>query len=139
MKQAMLVEKPKTRVLVVDNERIIADTLALILSQNGFSACAAYSGEEAVQRALTLRPDIVLSDIIMGEMNGLEAAILISESLPHCKILLFSGQPATADLLLDARFRGYGFEVMAKPVHPTVILDQIQSLVSGGLSSRNAR
>lgn len=131
----MLVEKPKTRVLVVDNERIIADTLALILGQNGFAASTAYSGEEAVQRALLLRPDIVLSDIIMGEMNGLEAAILISESLPQCKILLFSGQPATGDLLREARFLGYGFEVMAKPVHPTVILEQLQSLVNAGLSS----
>ncbi len=132
----MLVEKSKTRVLVVDNESMIADTLALILSQNGFDACTAYSGEEAVQRAVTLKPDVVISDIIMGEMNGLEAAILISEALPQCKILLFSGQPATADLLRESRFRGLGFEVMAKPVHPTVILEQIQSLVGNGVLSR---
>ena len=131
----MLVEKPKTRVLVVDNERIIADTLALILRQNGFDACTAYSGEEAVQRAITLQPEIVLSDIIMGEMNGLEAAVLISESLPRCKILLFSGQPATADLLREARYRSCGFEVMAKPVHPTVILEQIKSLIDVRLPS----
>jgi CheY-like chemotaxis protein len=131
----MLVEKPKTRVLGVDNERMIADTLALILNQNGFDACTAYSGEEAVQRALSLRPDVVFSDIIMGEMNGLEAAVLISEALPQCKILLFSGQPATADLLRESRFDGLGFEVMAKPVHPTVILEQIQSLVGIGAPS----
>ncbi len=134
----MLVEKPKTRVLVVDNEPIIADTLALILGQNGFDSCTAYSGEEAVQKAITLRPDIVLSDIIMGEMNGLEASILISEALPHCRILLFSGQPATADILREARFHGRGFEVMAKPVHPSVILEQIHLLVDAGMSSRNA-
>jgi len=126
----MLVEKVKTRVLVVDNERIIADTLALILRQNGFDASVAYSGEEAVQRALTLRPDVVLSDIIMGELNGLEASILISEAVPDCKILLFSGQPATADLLRQARSRGHAFEVLAKPVHPTVILEQISALTT---------
>lgn len=135
----MLVEKPKTRVLVVDNERMIADTLALILSQNGFDACTAYSGEDAVQKAMTLRPDILLTDIVMGEMNGLEAAILISEAIPQCKILLFSGQPATADLLREARFRGHGFEVMAKPVHPTVILEQIQSLVDAAVPSQSTR
>jgi CheY-like chemotaxis protein len=133
----MLVEKAKTRVLVVDNEQLIADTLTLILRQNGFDASAAYSGEEAVQRALTLRPEVVLSDIIMGDMNGLEAAILISEAVPHCKILLFSGQPATADLLKQARFNGRSFEVMAKPVHPTVILEQINALLATSLASQN--
>lgn len=132
----MLVEKAKTRVLVVDNERIIADTLALILTQNGFAASTAYSGEEAVQQALILQPDIILSDIIMGEMNGLEAAILIAEALPRCRILLFSGQPATADLLREAKLRGHGFEVMAKPVHPSVILEQIRSLVNAGVPSQ---
>jgi CheY-like chemotaxis protein len=133
----MLVEKAKTRVLVVDNEPMIADTLALILRQNGFDASVAYSGEEAVKSALTLRPDVVLSDIIMGQINGLEAAILISEALPQCKILLFSGQPATADLLKESRFHGRGFEVMAKPVHPTLILEQIRALFAAGVAAQN--
>jgi CheY-like chemotaxis protein len=133
----MLVEKAKTRVLIVDNERVIADTLALILRQNGFDASVAYSGEEAVQRALMVHPAVVLSDIIMGEMNGLEAAILICEALPDCKILLFSGQPATADLLLQARRNGRTFDVLAKPVHPSVILEQIQALIEAGLPTQN--
>jgi CheY-like chemotaxis protein len=133
----MLVEKAKTRVLVVDNERMIADTLALILRQNGFDAAVAYSGEEAVQKALIVRPAVVLTDIIMGEMNGLEAAILVSDALPDCKILLFSGQPATADLLLQAKRNGHSFEVLAKPVHPTVILEQIHALVESALPTQN--
>ena len=133
----MLVELKKTRVLVVDNEQIIADTLALILRQNGLDATVAYSGEEAVEKALILQPEIVLSDIIMGPMNGLEAAILICEALPECKVLLFSGQPATAELLKEERFNGRGFEVMPKPVHPTVILDEIKALVDAGLASRS--
>jgi DNA-binding response OmpR family regulator len=133
----MLVEKAKTRVLVVDNERMIADTLALILKQNGFDASVAYSGEEAVQTAVVIQPQIVLTDIIMGKMNGFEAAMLIAEAIPDCKILLFSGQPATADLLIQARRNGHSFEVMAKPVHPDVILEQIKALVRSGLSSQN--
>ena len=133
----MLVEKPRVRVLVVDNEQLIADTLAIILRQNGFDASVAYSGEEAVQQALILRPEVVLSDIIMGQMNGLEAAILISEAVPECKILLFSGQPATADLLQQASVNGRSFEVMAKPVHPTVILEQINALLETDLASQN--
>jgi CheY-like chemotaxis protein len=132
----MLVEKAKTRVLVVDNEQLIADTLVLILRQSGYDATVAYSGEEAVQKALTVRPHVVLTDIIMGKMNGLEAAILIADAVPSCKILLFSGQPATADLLLQAKNAGHSFEVMAKPVHPTVILEQIRALIAVELSSQ---
>lgn len=135
----MLVEKAKTRVLVVDNERLIADTLVLILKQNGFDASVAYSGEEAVQSALTLQPHVVLTDIIMGQLNGLEAAMLIADALPHCNILLFSGQPATADLLIQASRNGRNFEVMAKPVHPDVILEQINNLVAAGRPSREMR
>ncbi len=133
----MLIEKAKTRVLVVDNERMIADTLVLILRQNGYDARVAYSGEEAVQHALTLRPHVVLSDIIMGELNGLDAAILIAEAVPKCKILLFSGQPASADLLLQARNNGHSFDVLAKPVHPTVVLEQIGTLVAASRTSQS--
>ena len=54
----------------------------------------------------------------MPDMNGIEAAIHIRGFLPACKVLLFSGQAATADLLENARARGHEFEILAKPVHP---------------------
>jgi CheY-like chemotaxis protein len=112
----------KSRVLVVDDERLIADTLALILNQKGFETTAVYSGEQAVETAKEIQPDVLISDIVMGKMNGIEAAILIAQSIPGCKILLFSGQPASADLLGLAKSAGHSFDVLAKPVHPEVLL-----------------
>jgi len=117
----------KPRVLVVDDERVIADTLATILNQNGFEASAVYTGAEAVARARTSRPDLVISDVIMQDMNGIEAAIRIRQSLPGCKILLFSGQAATADLLEKARAQGHEFEILAKPVHPQDLLAKLRT------------
>ena len=117
----------KPRVLVVDDERVIADTLATILNQNGFDASAVYSGGDAVDRALASRPDLVISDVIMQDMNGIEAAIRIRKGLPKCKILLFSGQAATADLLEKARKQGHEFEILAKPVHPQDLLAKIRT------------
>jgi CheY-like chemotaxis protein len=117
----------KPRVLVVDDERVIADTLATILNQNGFEASAVYSGSDAVDRALASRPDLVISDVIMQDMNGIEAAIRIRKGLPDCKILLFSGQAATADLLEKARKQGHEFEILAKPVHPQDLLAKIRT------------
>ena len=87
----------KPRVLVVDDEQVIADTLAKILDLNGYDASAVYTGTAAVESARSLRPDLIISDVIMPDMNGIEAAISIRGFLPTCKILLFSGQAATAD------------------------------------------
>jgi CheY-like chemotaxis protein len=116
----------KPKVLVVDDERVIADTLAIILNQNGFDALAVYTGNGAVEQARALRPDLIISDVIMPDMNGIEAAIHIRRFLPTCKILLFSGQAATADLLESARAQGHEFEILAKPVHPQDLLAKLR-------------
>jgi CheY-like chemotaxis protein len=112
---------------VVDDERVIADTLAIILNQNGFDAAAVYTGTAAVERAKTTKPQLIISDVIMPDMNGIEAAIAIRRFLPSCKILLFSGQAATADLLESARQQGHEFEILAKPVHPADLLAKLKS------------
>lgn len=113
---------PNRRVLVADDEHVIADTLALILERSGYDATAVYSGEKAVEIAQELRPDALISDVIMGGMSGIDAAIRVNEILPACKIILFSGQAATADLQKRAKAAGFAYEILAKPVHPEVIL-----------------
>jgi CheY-like chemotaxis protein len=122
----MTESKAKLRVIVVDDERVIADTLATILNRAGFNASAVYTGTEAVELARIEKPDLIISDVIMPDMNGIEAAIHIREILPACKILLFSGQAATADLLENARARGHEFEILAKPVHPQDLLAKLR-------------
>jgi CheY-like chemotaxis protein len=119
-------ETAKSRVLVVDDERVIADTLSVILNQSGFDARAVYSGERAVELAAEWQPQMLISDVIMADLNGIDAAIRIREILPKIKILLFSGQAATADLLERARSRGYEFEILAKPVHPQDLLNRLR-------------
>ncbi len=115
------------KVLVADDERVIADTLAMILNQSGFDARAVYSGEKAVEMASTFAPDMLITDVIMADLNGIDTAIMIRALLPKVKILLFSGQAATADLLEKARAKGYEFEILAKPVHPQDLLSRLQS------------
>lgn len=118
-------QKPK--VLVADDERVIADTLAMILNQSGFQAKVAYTGEKALELAAEFQPEMLISDVIMAGLNGIDAAIKIREILPNIKILLFSGQAATADLLEKARERGYEFEILAKPVHPQDLLAKLRA------------
>ena len=62
----------------------------------------------------------------MADLNGIDAAIRIRRLLPEIKILLFSGQAATADLLEKARAEGNEFEILAKPVHPQDLLNRLR-------------
>ena len=117
----------KPKVLVADDEQVIANTLAIILNQAGFEARAVYSGENALESIDAFQPNMLISDVIMTGMTGIEAAIQIRQKLPQCKVLLFSGQAATADLLEKARAQGHEFEILAKPVHPTDLLAKLRS------------
>ena len=116
-------------VLVVDDEKRIADTLALILDSKGYCAEAAYDGSTALAKCCARVPDLLISDVVMPGMNGIELAIKIKQRFPACRILLFSGQAATGDMLENSRSRGYEFEVLAKPVHPEQLLEKVWQLI----------
>src|SRR6266568_8755118 len=112
------VEKKLPVVLIVDDERVIADTLSIILTQSGFSALTAYDAESALELANVVPPDLLLSDVMMGPgMDGTELAIELIKTNPDCKILLFSGHAATLDLLDKAREAGHSFTLLTKPLH----------------------
>ena len=112
--------------LVVDDEMAIAKTLAAILNRAGFDAHAVFSAEEAVERLATLQPDLLITDVVMGRMNGIELAITVRNKWPNCKILLFSGQATIIDLLEKARAQGYKFDILPKPIHPTHLLAKLR-------------
>jgi CheY-like chemotaxis protein len=106
----------------VDDEPIITETLVDILQHEGFEAVPAADGMSAVEKATELKPDILLADVSMPRLNGVEAAKRILLMLPKVRVVLFSGQAETADLLAQAREEGYDFEVLAKPVRPDQLL-----------------
>jgi CheY-like chemotaxis protein len=117
-------------VLVVDDERVIADTLSIILSKSGFTAMAAYDGVSALALAANHPPDLLLTDVMMPGMTGIDLAIAVTQTFPKCKILLFSGQAATVDLLEKARHAGHNFTALTKPVHPTDMLKRISECLA---------
>jgi CheY-like chemotaxis protein len=118
----------KTSVLVVDDERTVAHSIADILSLHGFETRVAYDGRQAIREVLEDCPDAIISDVIMPRISGIEAAKAIQEMCPEARILLFSGQAATSDLLKTAEEQGYSFELLPKPVHPEVLLSKLNQL-----------
>ena len=116
------------RVLIVDDERTIADTLVLIFSASGYEVRASYSAEQALEIIAQWLPDLAIVDVVLPKMNGVDLAILLTTHCAWCQLLLFSGQSLTTDILAEAATRGYKFDILAKPVHPTVMLDTALSL-----------
>ena len=111
---------PSTRILVVDDERPIADMLNVILQQAGFEVAVAYDGWEAIAIAQSFLPDIVLADYYMPNLNGIEACIQIKRRLPACRMIMLSGHTLSEEFAPYPT--GYDFLLLSKPLHPTDLL-----------------
>lgn len=112
-------------VLVVDDESVIADTLAEILTRSGYQGVAEYDADSALERALLTPPEMLITDVVLPGMTGIELAISVRRIFPECKIILFSGQASTADLLANARADGHHFTLLNKPLHPQDLLQRV--------------
>jgi CheY-like chemotaxis protein len=119
-----------SRIFVVDDEPVIASTLAAILILNGHSTTFFTSPLKALAAARLSAPDVLVSDVAMPELSGVELAIQMKVCCPKCKIILFLGQAATRDLLEDARHCGHEFQLLTKPVPPSTMLSQVVALVA---------
>jgi CheY-like chemotaxis protein len=112
-------------VLVVDDERIIADTLSLILSKSGYEVLTAYDGMGALKLAAEVVPNLLIADVVMPEMTGIELASILIRKHPECQVLLFSGQAANLDLPEKAGASGHDFRLLTKPVPPLDMLRHV--------------
>ena len=121
-------EKPLPTVFVVDDHSVIVMTVVAILNESGFKATGFNGAADALQAAETGCPDLLITDVSMPGMNGIELAIRFRSLYPTCKIVLFSGHAATGDLLVAAKGQGHDFRILAKPIHPKDLLAAIKKL-----------
>ena len=112
------------RVLVVDDDRLIADTSSIIFSKEGYEARAVYSAEQTLELISHWIPDLAIIDVHLPGMNGLDLAIRLKAEYPDCRLWLLSGHPATSEMLDLASKKGHSFEVVAKPISPGELLAQ---------------
>ena len=120
----------RAKILIVDDEERIADSVRDILAGAEYEAVCAYNPVDAMLAAATLKPDVLLSDVLMPGMNGFELALQVKQKVPSCRLILFSGQAATAQLAHEFievfASKGIRFELLPKPVRPEVLLEKIQ-------------
>ena len=119
-----------SKILVVDDSEIIANTLAMVLCAEGFHATTAYSAGHALKILQTEPFDLLLSDVMIPGMTGIELAIDVTRRGVVRAVLLMSGVASTADLLENARKLGYNFEILAKPVYPTEVIEKVEQMLA---------
>ena len=120
---------PRIRVLVADDEEVIAQTLATILNLAGYEVCAVYDGETAVKLLDIFKPNLIITDVTMPGTTGVEMAFAAQSTLPRCRILLFTGQTALHQLLGDPATGDLPFELIAKPIHAGDLLALLRRLL----------
>jgi len=121
-------ESPACRVYIVDDEWIIAQTLAAILCREGFEARAFHNPDQVLVRSMEHPPDVLITDVMMPGMTGIELAVSLRRAGHKTRIILFSGQAGALDLLCDARRRGYDFELLDKPMHPLQLVLRLREM-----------
>ncbi|MGA2538625.1 MAG: response regulator [Terracidiphilus sp.] len=125
--QFMSLSNSERRIFVVDDEQIIASSVALILRHFGFDSCSFTDPVEALQAAMSKAPDLLITDIVMPGFSGIELAIKLRKICPGCKVLLFSGQAVTHKMFESVQANPADFEVLAKPIHPSALLKHVES------------
>lgn len=117
--------KSRPKILIVDDEPSITDSLAAIFQLHGYTALRACSGEVAVELARKFRPDFAILDIMMDGMSGVDAAILLRGICPNCRTVLLTGAQASSELVSAASQQGHDFRVLTKPIHPELLLREV--------------
>ncbi len=120
------------RILVVDDDPVIADSLARILRRNGYAAETAYDANGALESALLSPPELVITDVVLPGMSGVELAIIIKRVYPDCKILLISGRASTPELIRSSLCAPYDFTLLSKPVPPRDLLALVEDRLGTG-------
>ena len=116
----------RPRILVVDEEPAAADFLAELLRQNGYATEAAYDATDALEKALLSPPELVITDVALPGMSGVQLAVIVKRAYPDCKILLYSGQVATPELIRSPHRAPYDFTLLSKPVRPSDLLALVE-------------
>ena len=103
-----------SQILVVDDEAAIRDVLIDFLTDHGYTATGAENGREALLMVRTLRPQIILLDIAMPGMNGIETLKKLRQEIPQAAVIMISGH-ADNDMALQALDLG-AYDFIQKPL-----------------------
>ena len=122
---------PAKRVLVVDDDRLVADTLSLIFRANGFESEARYSAASGLARARSFMPELLLCDVTMPEADGLTLVDAISSEIPECRLLMLTAYASNAHRVHETSSRlPRPLRLLSKPCRPELLLREAEALLT---------
>lgn len=122
--------KPK-RVLIVEDNADLRFMLRRVFEGAGYSVDEAANGRFALALAAKIRPDVVLTDIFMPEIEGIETILRLREAAPNAKIVAMSGRPDISDYdVLGSALKLGAHATIAKPFMPRDVLLKVSELLS---------
>lgn len=117
------------KVLLIDDGDAVRDVIRIFLEKRGFQVCGeAADGVEAIEKAKALKPDLIILDLAMPRMNGIEAASILSSIMPSVPIILLTmyGDFMGASLAAATGIKA----VVSKTDGLDKLVDRVQSLLS---------
>lgn len=121
----------KHRVLVVDDDHLVADTLRMVFSTNGFESEVCYSAAEGLRMARSFSPELLLCDVTMQGEDGLQLAAQVFRELPKCQMIMLTAYLSkSASQEVEVLRRTHPVKVLNKPCRPELLLEEAVALLS---------
>lgn len=118
------------KILVVDDDRLVADTLTLIYRANGYESEARYTAADGLARARTFKPALVLCDVSMPEESGLSLAEKMHNEMPGTEVLMLTAYSSNASKVQMQSIRMQRpLKLLAKPCPPDELLRVTRSML----------
>jgi len=119
------------RVLIVDDDHLVAHTLSLIFEKSGFETRSAYSADEALHCAREFVPDLLLCDITMPGRDGLSLVRDITRELPACRIIVLTGFYSNLKSVRDQSSKlSRPVGILTKPCQPSELLRHANDMLA---------
>jgi len=122
----------KPKVLIVDDEGLILLGWEYTLKEAGYEVVTAINGEEAMQVVVQMRPDLVITDLIMSGIDGVKLCSAIRQICPDTEVVLISGHPEQIEKYQQRFIEAGGrAEVLRKPLLRDEIIEAVESILQG--------
>lgn len=120
----------RPRVLVVDDDRLVADTLRLVFVANGFDSEACYSAADGLKMAKSFSPELLLCDVAMPGGDGVQLAAQVFRELPTCQMIMLTAYLTNgANSELESLRRQTPLKILHKPCPPETLIEEVTSML----------
>jgi len=121
----------RKKILVVDDEPDLVDMVKMRLEANGYEVIIAYNGQEALDKARSEKPDLIILDLMMPKMDGFHVCGLLKRDMRFSKmpIVIFTARAQQEDIIMSQEAGADAY--LMKPFEPKALLGKISELLAG--------